>query len=134
MQRTLDEAANYAEFIASLRGSPRIVVKLPDSTKAHRERFGVEGEYYGGVLLAELPEWVEGGALVVDVVKPNGCRLNPPAALKLVADAPAALRPIDVERLADNCGELWPVMQAWLMAQADLGERTRARVAATAAE
>lgn len=72
MHQTVTEAQKYAEMLVALHVRPFVVVQLPldYESKMHRLRFGIHGDYYGGVRLDELQLWLEGGATAIMCLHP----------------------------------------------------------------
>jgi hypothetical protein len=56
-----------------------------------------------------------------------GGGFDPANALLLIADAPEAVRHIDLDRLREDTGENWPAMRDWLLGQ-QIGRHVRRRL------
>jgi len=71
MQKTIENAREYAQLIADLRNEARVIVLLPESSRSERGRLCIHGDYYGGVTLAELAIWEAMGSRAIETVYPS---------------------------------------------------------------
>ncbi len=74
MQQTIRDARVYAEQLAELHREPRHIVMLPSASRAARAARGITGDYYGGVMPSELPDWIADGAKLIETVQPPASR------------------------------------------------------------